>query len=94
MAGTRWSLNPLVALHWRRWDDGWVLFEEGSGSTHRMDDFAAAILRTLAEHGPLEEERLADHLLVELDVSAKPAERTGVGELLSQFGRLGIAESL
>jgi len=46
-----WRLNPLVALNWREWGDEWILFEGGSGSTHKMNGFGAAVLQALSVRG-------------------------------------------
>lgn len=40
----RWRLNALASLHWRCWDDQWVVFDVGSGQTHSLDKVTAATL--------------------------------------------------
>ena len=42
-----WRLAPQVALHFRRWDHDWLLFDEGSGQTHQIDTLTALGLMVL-----------------------------------------------
>jgi hypothetical protein len=39
-----WRLNLLSSLHYRNWDDNWVVFDTGSGQTHQMSTLCAAAL--------------------------------------------------
>lgn len=45
-----WRLNPRVRLCWRRIAGEWVVFEQLSGQTHKLDDLCAAVLMC---HEPL-----------------------------------------
>jgi PqqD family protein of HPr-rel-A system len=47
-----WALRPLTRLHWRRFDDEFIVFDEGSGYTHQLDALTAVALLCL-EEGPL-----------------------------------------
>jgi len=39
-----WRLNLLSSLHYRNWDDNWVVFDVGSGQTHQMSTLCAVAL--------------------------------------------------
>lgn len=90
-----WRLAPRVDLHWRRWDAEWVVFDAGSGQTHKTDTLTAMTLMVL-EDGPAgppaiqgaiaRELELGDEALA--DVSAR------LPELLADLGRLGLAETI
>lgn len=43
----RWQLNELAVLHWRQWQDEWVIFDESSGQTLVADALMAACLMAL-----------------------------------------------
>jgi PqqD family protein of HPr-rel-A system len=42
-----WQLSALVSLHWRCWDDEFVVFDAGSGQTHQLSPITAASLMML-----------------------------------------------
>ncbi|KQP20934.1 hypothetical protein [Pseudorhodoferax sp. Leaf265] len=44
-----WQLNELAVLHWRQWQDEWVIFDESSGQTLVADALMAASLMALEE---------------------------------------------
>lgn len=58
-------LRPAVRLHWRRWDDEFVVYDEASGRTHQLDALTASALLRL-EEGPRETLRLADQVAADL----------------------------
>jgi PqqD family protein of HPr-rel-A system len=45
----RWELAEGSQLHWKSWDDEFVVFDEGSGDTHLLDPLAAEVLKALEE---------------------------------------------
>ena len=44
-----WQLAEGCRLHWKAWDDEFVIFDEGSGDTHLLDPLAAEFLKVLEE---------------------------------------------
>ncbi|HKZ08189.1 MAG TPA: HPr-rel-A system PqqD family peptide chaperone [Methylomirabilota bacterium] len=48
-AEPRWELSEGSRLHWKHWDDEYVVFDEGSGDTHLLDPLAAEVLKALEE---------------------------------------------
>lgn len=91
--GTAWALNPLVLpLQWRHWDEDWVLFDAGSGSTHRMNAFAAAVLADLASRGPADSTALAARLADDFELPDEQTLSDALGTLLSQLHHKGLIE--
>ena len=90
-----WRLAPLVALHWRRWGDEWVVFDVGSGQTHKIDTLTAMTLMVL-ESGPSDppaiESAIARELALDDEAAADVASR--LSELLAGLGRIGLAETI
>jgi len=90
-----WRLAPRVDLHWRRWDAEWVVFDAGSGQTHKTDTLTAMTLMVL-EDGPARPGAVQDAIARELelgdDALADVAAR--LPELLADLGRLGLAETI
>lgn len=40
----RFRINPAGVLHWRKWDDEYVVFNEAAGQTHVLDTLTACVL--------------------------------------------------
>ena len=60
-------LGALTSLHWQRWGDEWVVFNEGSGQTILVDTLTAAtllILETGATERPELEAQVAEELQI------------------------------
>ena len=56
-----------MALHWRRWDDEFVVFDVGSGQTHQLAPYTAATLMML-ELNSNDIVELTSRVSIELDV--------------------------
>ena len=94
-----WRLSLLVVLHWRCWDNEWVVYNQGSGDTHLLDTFTACTLMALEEGAATPAQ-----LLVQLDLShgmglAFPAEQPRAVEahllaVLQQLAQAGLIESV
>jgi PqqD family protein of HPr-rel-A system len=71
VSGTyRIATEDAASLHWRRWDNEYVLYDAESGDTHLLDAVGRAVLTALGA-GPLDFEalaaRVAQDICVELD---------------------------
>jgi PqqD family protein of HPr-rel-A system len=84
-------LGTLVALHWRNWDDEWVVFDSGSGQTHKVDHLSAAIL-TLIEAGAITAHELSAQLSQASDLPI-PEWRQAIDTVVGQLWELGLIES-
>ena len=87
-----WHLNMLASLHWRCWNDEWVVFDVGSGQTHQMDTLTAVTLmmvESTASTLPELVSRIADELLIPSDNQLSDA----VGGILEQLAATGLIES-
>ncbi|MDQ2779389.1 MAG: HPr-rel-A system PqqD family peptide chaperone [Pseudomonadota bacterium] len=60
-----WQLHPLARLHWRRWGDSWVVYDEASGLAHSLDTLRATTL-LLLEEAPATSTALAHGVEAEL----------------------------
>jgi len=85
-----YALTSPSGLLWREWDGEAVVYNEASGSTHRLPGAAADVLRTL-EARPL----AADALVAEL-AGLLPERREDVGQwvlaLLERLEQVGLVE--
>ena len=94
-----WQLSLLVVLHWRCWDNEWVVYNQGSGDTHLLDTFTACTLMALEEGAATPAQ-----LLAQLDLSqgmglAFSAEQPRAVEahmqaVLQQLAQAGLIESV
>jgi len=88
-----WRAVPADALAWREWGNEVVVFNQQTGSTHLLGEFAGEVLRRLvaAEGGAT-----AEALAARLEADPIPADNAGwtraVAEVLSDFARLGLAQ--
>jgi PqqD family protein of HPr-rel-A system len=44
-----WRVDPTASISWHSFVDAWVVFDNGSGQTHRLDALTAAVLDRLCE---------------------------------------------
>ena len=65
----RWSINPLIRLHWRGWDTEAVAFEAVSGDMSVLDALEAAVIGCF-ELRPRELQSLTEEFAVDLGRSA------------------------
>jgi PqqD family protein of HPr-rel-A system len=78
-------------LHWKAWDDEFVIFDEGSGDTHLLDPLAAEFLKVL-EESPGEVPGLARRLGARLDLARDADLTRRVRELVERFVAVGLVE--
>ena len=89
-----WRSVPVDAIVWREWDGELVVRNERSGSTHLLGPLAGAVLRVLLEAGAaLSVPEIAARLGDPPNGTADPALHAAVEVTLSEFHRLGLAES-
>lgn len=86
-----WQLSAMVSLHWRRWEDEFVVFDVGSGQTHQLSPVTAATLMMLeAASGNLVElsARVASELVIAEDAQLANA----VSDALDGLQAVGLIE--
>lgn len=87
-----WRTNPSSSLRWRTWDDEWVVYDTGSGQTHLLDSFSAAVLGLIDSMSAPESELLAtvsEHLSAAERASAPEA----LALVLRRLQDIGLAET-
>lgn len=84
-----WQLSALASLHWHRWEDDWVVYDESSNQTFLTDTVTAASLMVL-EAGPATLEELRTQ--VEQDVAPTATLAEQLDEGLSFLASLGLVE--
>jgi PqqD family protein of HPr-rel-A system len=89
-ASGRWRVAAASDLHWRHWDDEFVVFNTASGQTHLLNPLGATALRLLET--PLSVESLCEHLAevhsIEIDAELQRA----VYELVQEMDRIGLID--
>ena len=86
-----WRVPHASKLHWRQWDQEFVVYHEGSGDTHRLNELAARALQTLCADA-LSVEALANRLAQDVPVPPDGTPSTTLAELLGQLLELGLIE--
>lgn len=87
-----WALNPASGLHWRCWDDEWVVFDQGSGQTHLMHPIQAATLMQFGAQ-PLSFEQLLDKVAADMPTIATSDLASALSLAIDQLVGLGLLES-
>ncbi len=78
-------------LHWREWDDQFIVFHPPSGDTHLLNDAAARMLRRLGS-GPATIDDLVG-AVAEGDAETAPDLPKRVAGYLLWFDDLGLIET-
>ncbi len=86
-----WRLNPRSSLHYRRWGNEWVVFDEGSGQTHEMDTMSAVSLMH-CENGWISLSDIRNGVMTDLGLSSPNTLADSLALLLNQFSNLGLLE--
>jgi PqqD family protein of HPr-rel-A system len=89
----RCRLDTGAELHWRRIDDEWLVFDRGSGDTHRFDVISAAVIMCL-EAGAQEFGDLCGIISREMALPNNQDLSDRLEALLEQLLRLGLIERL
>jgi PqqD family protein of HPr-rel-A system len=88
-----WKLVEPSELHWRHWDDQFVVYNAASGDTHVLQQPAGEILR-LIERSPAESSRLTAELASLLDLPADEDLSLQVERLLQELSELNLIEAV
>ena len=80
-------------LHWRRWGDEWVVYDSGSGQTHKLDRLTAVVLLT-CEEGVVDPPGLVERVAQALAVDASDELAGRVRQVVEQCETLGLLESV
>lgn len=85
-----WRVDPTASISWHAFGDAWVVFDNGSGQTHRLDALTAAVLDRLCEAATTADD-IAAHL-----AAAGALEVPGLGDLvraaLENLHDVGLAD--
>ena len=89
----RWIFPTDVSLRWRCWDDGCVVYHEGTGDTHLFQEPLVTLIQSLSDTA-ISEKSLAD-LIREKQLVGDSDEATLASYLnrsLEELSRLGIVQ--
>ena len=90
-ASARWTIVPNVTLHWKIWEDNFLVFNSASGQTHLLDPLPALILRQIDE-GSTDSEDLFCRIAKILDVNLSAELRSTFDETLRRLDDLGLIQ--
>jgi PqqD family protein of HPr-rel-A system len=90
---TRWKVNSEFPLHWRRWDDEFVVYNSGSGDTHLLDPVAAEALQNL-EQESADLSELVVRVAASLEIEPDTDFAAYLEQLLSDLYKLGLIERI
>jgi PqqD family protein of HPr-rel-A system len=87
----RWRLNPASGLHWRRWDNEWVVFDHGSGQTHLINPVSATVLMQFGIR-QLSLKQLLDKVATDMSTTNDSELASAVSLAVEQLVGLGLLE--
>jgi len=86
-----WRITPGQELHYREWDDEFILFNNLSGDTHLLGVTAICLLQALQLHGA-EDDVLTDSLCASLEIERDSDVENDVRNLLNDLQSLHLVE--
>jgi PqqD family protein of HPr-rel-A system len=89
--GPVWKLNAAAALFWRRFQDGWVVLDQGSGDTHQLDALDTVALLCI-ENGPVDLLGLTHRVATELNLESGEELQKRLSDFLARLATLGMIE--
>lgn len=89
----RWRATRGFNLHWMSWDDEHVVYSDGSGDTHLLNEFGAFILKVLIENECTIEE-LVNYAAESFRQHPTEELYFQVNDLLLELDRLGVIERI
>ena len=92
MSASVWRINPVSRLHWRHWEEEYIVFNEASAHTHMLDEFGAVVLQLLQE-APRNTPQLVKALVSQYDIKMDAACWSYFQNLLIDLDELGLIES-
>ncbi len=87
----RWRSVPNVVLHWKLWEDQYVVYNSGSGHTHVLDPVAALLVRQMTE-SCCEASDLLRQIATLLDIEITEEFHSRLCRTLWQLEELGLVE--
>jgi len=92
MSASVWRINPVSRLHWRHWEEEYIVFNEASSHTHILNEFGAAILQLLQE-APRSTAQLTQALVSLYEIKMELECWSYFQSLLADLDELGLIES-
>jgi PqqD family protein of HPr-rel-A system len=89
----RWSINPLIDLHWSDWGDDSVVFDSCSGQMFQFDALSAAIMACF-EDGMCCLDEVVAAVAGDLGMPPDPELGETVSAVVEQYRRLGWLEPI
>lgn len=86
-----WRLNPASSLHWRCWENEWVVFDQGSGQTHLINPVSAAVLTQFGTD-QLSLEQLLDKVATDMSLANDSELASAVSLAVEQLLGLDLLE--
>ena len=80
-------------MHWRYWEEGYILFNATSGQTHFLNEMGAAVLKSLKEAVvPLNTNQIYEQIAADYNLIIDTPLQSYIGSLLMDLDRLGLIE--
>jgi PqqD family protein of HPr-rel-A system len=90
-SSTVWQVSEGCQFVWQLWDDEYVVFDHGSGSTHFIDLIAGEALQTLVQ-SPSDVSGLTHSMASRMGIEADSALEQRIRDTLDRFREAGLVE--
>ena len=93
LSAQKWRIFPGLRLHWRSWEDEFVVYNSASGDTHLLDQVSRDMLKVLESESPTLSE-LAGRLAESQEIEADAEFSSYLERLLATLEKLGLVERI
>jgi PqqD family protein of HPr-rel-A system len=93
VSSAMWRASHGSRLHWREWDGEFVVYDDVSGDTHRLNALSAKTLEIVAVSG-VSLGPLTEQLALELALPLDDNLRSQVTEVLARLSDTGLIDIL
>src|SRR5262245_23068008 len=88
-----WRAVSRTNLHWKFWDDYYVVYNSGSSHTHLLDPVAALLVHEITEDCRVTSE-IIEHVAAQLHVELTEDQYQKLQQTLWQLDGLGLIEAV
>ena len=86
-----WHINPSICLHWRHWEEAYILFNAASAQTHMLNEFGKTVLQLL-EEAPRNTIDLSERLALRFAMEWDDQAQFYLQSVLADLDQLGLIE--
>lgn len=92
VSNLHWQANPAVELHSLHWGDSIVVYNNASGQTHFLNEFAHHLFQMIESSSGMTRDMLCETIASDDDIPLDERLQSLVDQLLATLDELGLIE--